>query len=142
MPLPGIGLAVSNNPLRSLSENTMKTRHHTHSVWLRELLRRPLEPAAPMGLTKTPMTVLLIQLARLSHAWSSRSGGRADLSALRHARGHPLAGRTVRADGLGGTLENLCIIRAVENSLRPQLLPPLSTRSSLTVLLSRYTGCR
>ena len=24
----------------------MKTRHHTHPVWLRELLRHPLKPAA------------------------------------------------------------------------------------------------
>ena len=36
-------------------------------------------------------------LARISHTYSSRSGGRGALSALRHARGHPLAGHAVDA---------------------------------------------
>ncbi len=52
--------------------------------------------------------LLLALLARISHTRSSRSGERADLSALRHARGHPFRvgprKRTVwYAEEAGGT---------------------------------------
>ncbi len=47
-----------------------------------------LDPVKPQVLQPR-----LAELARISHACSSRSRGRAGLSALRHVRGHPLAGR-------------------------------------------------
>ncbi len=57
------------------------------------------------------------------HRFSSRSDESADLSALRHARGYPLAGHaggaargmtsSLRSDeGGGGAGENLCKVRA------------------------------
>ncbi len=63
------------------------------------------------------------------HRFLSGSDESADLSALRHARGHPFAGRTrkctlcstlrrptewdaVRADDFGAAVENLCLVRA------------------------------
>ena len=62
---------------------------------------------------------IIPDLARIMHRFLSRSDESADLSALRHAlghplagRGYPLAGRAVRTDDFVGAVENLCIIRA------------------------------
>ena len=38
----------------------MKTRHHTYSVWLRELLRHPLKPAALLVPTRAVGAVGLV----------------------------------------------------------------------------------
>ena len=45
--------------------------------------------------------------AGIIHKFSSRSGESAGLSALRHARGYPLAGRAVRTDDFAAAVENL-----------------------------------
>ena len=47
-------------------------------------------------------------LARISHTRSSRSGGRAGLSALRHARRYPLAGRGYPPCGSHSQAGSLC----------------------------------
>ncbi len=61
-----------------------------------------LDPVKPQVLQPR-----LAELARISHACSSRSRGRAGLSALRHVRGHPLAGRTVRPDHCADAVEGV-----------------------------------
>ncbi len=48
-----------------------------------------------------------IPRARISHTCSSRSGGRDGLSELRHLRGHPLAGRTFRANICADAVEGV-----------------------------------
>ena len=52
----------------------MKTRHHTHPVWLRELLRHPLKPAAPTGARGYPLAGRATRAGRMISSLRSDEG--------------------------------------------------------------------